>query len=58
VAPTYLLTKDLTWIVTGFIIQGFFGGALQAIAPCYLAEPARGTARGLITPFSSRGVDS
>ena len=38
VAPAYLLTNDLTWITTGFIIQGFFGGALQATCPSYLTE--------------------
>jgi MFS transporter, SHS family, lactate transporter len=38
VAPAYLLTNDPTWIMTGFVIQGVFGGALQAIAPSYLTE--------------------
>jgi SHS family lactate transporter-like MFS transporter len=57
VAPTYLLAKDLTWIVTGFIIQGLFGGALQAIAPCYLAErfptEVRSTASGFCYHFGA-----
>jgi SHS family lactate transporter-like MFS transporter len=33
VAPAYLLTDDLTWIFLGFIIQGFFGGALPCLNP-------------------------
>jgi SHS family lactate transporter-like MFS transporter len=38
VAPAYLLTNDLTWIITGFVIQGFFGGALSNLTPSYLTE--------------------
>jgi MFS transporter, SHS family, lactate transporter len=38
VAPTYLLTNDLTWIIAGFVIQGFFGGAAQSLNPSYLTE--------------------
>ena len=36
VAPTYLLTNDLNWIITGFVIQGFFGVPCQT--PSYLTE--------------------
>jgi MFS transporter, SHS family, lactate transporter len=38
VAPAYLLTNDLNWIITGFIIQGFFGGAISGQTPSYLTE--------------------
>jgi SHS family lactate transporter-like MFS transporter len=38
VAPTYLLTGDLTWIVAGFVIQGFFGGTIPALGPPYMTE--------------------
>ena len=38
VAPAYLLTNDLNWIIVGFIIQGCFGGSLPALAPSYLTE--------------------
>jgi SHS family lactate transporter-like MFS transporter len=38
VAPTYLLTTDITWIVVGFIIQGIFGGALPCLVPSYMTE--------------------
>ncbi len=58
VAPAYLLTNDLTWIIAGFIIQGaFFGGALPALAPCYLTErfptEVRGTAVGFCYHFGA-----
>jgi MFS transporter, SHS family, lactate transporter len=57
VAPAYLLTKDLTWIVTGFVIQGVFGGSLQAIAPSYLTErfptEVRTTASGFCYHFGA-----
>jgi MFS transporter, SHS family, lactate transporter len=57
VAPAYLLTKDLTWIVTGFVIQGVFGGGLQAIAPSYLTErfptEVRTTASGFCYHFGA-----
>jgi SHS family lactate transporter-like MFS transporter len=50
VAPAYLLTNDLTWIVAGFVVQGFFGGTLPALAPSYLTErfptEVRGTGSG------------
>jgi SHS family lactate transporter-like MFS transporter len=38
VAPVYLLTSDLTWIVLGFVVQGAFGGSIYAQNPSYLAE--------------------
>jgi SHS family lactate transporter-like MFS transporter len=39
VAPAYLLTNDLTWIIVGFVIQGgFFGGTLPTLAAVYLTE--------------------
>jgi MFS transporter, SHS family, lactate transporter len=51
VAPAYLLTSDLNWIIVGFIIQGIFGGALPLMTPAYLTErfptEVRTTATGL-----------
>jgi SHS family lactate transporter-like MFS transporter len=38
VAPVYLLTDDLIWIVVGFSIQGLFGAALHCLSPSYLTE--------------------
>jgi SHS family lactate transporter-like MFS transporter len=39
VAPAYLLTNDLTWIIAGFVIQGgFFGGTLPNLGAVYLTE--------------------
>jgi SHS family lactate transporter-like MFS transporter len=39
VAPAYLLTNDVNWVVVGFVIQsGFFPDAGVALAPCYLTE--------------------
>jgi SHS family lactate transporter-like MFS transporter len=50
VAPIYLLTNDLTWIIAGFVIQGFFGGTVPALTPAYLTErfptEVRSTASG------------
>jgi SHS family lactate transporter-like MFS transporter len=50
VAPAYLLTDDLNWIITGFIIQGLFGGAVPALTPTYMTErfptEVRATASG------------
>jgi len=55
VAPAYLLTGDLTWIMAGFIIQGFFGGAAPALTPTYLTErfptEVRTTASGFCYHF-------
>jgi SHS family lactate transporter-like MFS transporter len=58
VAPAYLLTSDLNWIIAGFVIQGgLFGGNLPALAPCYLAErfptKVRGTAIGFCYHFGA-----
>lgn len=58
VAPAYLLSNDLTWIITGFVIQGgLFGGNLPALAPCYLTErfptEVRGTASGFCYHFGA-----
>jgi MFS transporter, SHS family, lactate transporter len=33
VAPLYLLTTDFAWIVTGFRLQGLFGGAIYSQLP-------------------------
>ena len=38
VAPVYLLTGDLTVILTGFVVQGFFGGSVPLLAPAYMTE--------------------
>jgi SHS family lactate transporter-like MFS transporter len=38
VAPAYLLTNDLSWIIAGFVIQGLFGGLLNCVTPSYLTE--------------------
>ncbi len=52
VVPLYLYTKDPFWIVTGFIIQGFFGGAIYGQNPSYLCErfptEVRATASGFV----------
>ena len=55
VAPVYLLTDDLTWIVVGFSIQGLFGPALSCLSPSYLTErfptEVRSTATGFCYHF-------
>jgi MFS transporter, SHS family, lactate transporter len=55
VAPVYLLTNDLSWIVGGFIVQGFFAGAVPLLAPSYLNErfptEVRSTASGFCYGF-------
>jgi SHS family lactate transporter-like MFS transporter len=38
VAPVYLLTGDLTVILAGFVVQGFFGGSVPLLAPAYMTE--------------------
>jgi SHS family lactate transporter-like MFS transporter len=38
IAPIYLLTHDVTTIIIGFAIQGFFGQAIYGQNPSYLAE--------------------
>ena len=55
IAPVYLLTNDLSWIIGGFIIQGFFAGAVPLLAPSYLNErfptEVRSTASGFCYGF-------
>jgi MFS transporter, SHS family, lactate transporter len=50
IAPMYLMTTDFTWIATGFLLQGAFGGALYSQLPSYLSErfptEVRATASG------------
>jgi MFS transporter, SHS family, lactate transporter len=57
VAPTYLLTEDVTWIMVGFVIQGSFGGALHVLNPTYLTErfptEVRSTASGFCYHFGA-----
>jgi SHS family lactate transporter-like MFS transporter len=57
VAPTYLLTDDMTWIMVGFVIQGSFGGALHVLNPTYLTErfptEVRSTASGFCYHFGA-----
>src|SRR5216684_3496011 len=52
VTPIYLYTKDPLWIVAGFIIQGFFAGAIYGQNPSYLCErfptEVRATASGFV----------
>jgi SHS family lactate transporter-like MFS transporter len=36
VAPAYLLTNDLNWIIIGFVIEGFF--AVSGQTPAYMTE--------------------
>jgi SHS family lactate transporter-like MFS transporter len=38
VAPAYLLTNDLNWIIAGVIVQGCFGATLPDMASAYLSE--------------------
>lgn len=38
VAPTYLLSRNITWIIVGFVVQGAFGGGIDGRNPSYLAE--------------------
>jgi MFS transporter, SHS family, lactate transporter len=38
VTPIYLLSSDPFWIITGFIIQGLFAGAIYSQNPAYLSE--------------------
>jgi len=38
VAPVYLLSQNITWIILGFVVQGAFGGAIYGQNPSYLAE--------------------
>lgn len=49
-APIYLLTRDISWIIIGFIVQGGVGGMLPLMSPSYLSErfptDVRATAMG------------
>jgi SHS family lactate transporter-like MFS transporter len=38
IAPLYLLSTDYTWVMTGFVVQGVFLGAIDSQNPSYLAE--------------------
>lgn len=38
IAPFYLLTTNLAWIVAAFILQGVFGGSVYSQQPTYLSE--------------------
>jgi SHS family lactate transporter-like MFS transporter len=38
ITPVYLLTTDYYWVTIGFIVQGFFLGAIYSQNPSYLAE--------------------
>ena len=50
IAPAYLLTRDVNWIIGGIIVQGGVGGTLPAMASAYLTErfptEVRSTAAG------------
>jgi MFS transporter, SHS family, lactate transporter len=52
VTPLYLWTQDPFWIITGFIIQGIFGGSIYGQNPSYLSErfptEVRATASGFV----------
>lgn len=52
VTPLYLYTKDPTWIIAGFVLQGFFAGAIYGQNPSYLCErfptEVRATASGFV----------
>jgi MFS transporter, SHS family, lactate transporter len=52
VTPLYLWTKDPFWIVSGFILQGVFGGSIYGQNPSYLSErfptEVRATASGFV----------
>ena len=50
IAPIYLLTTDLNWILVGFVLQGTCGSALASLSPAYMSErfptEVRSTASG------------
>jgi SHS family lactate transporter-like MFS transporter len=52
VTPLYLWTQDPFWIISGFIIQGVFGGSIYGQNPSYLSErfptEVRATASGFV----------
>jgi len=51
VAPIYLLAGDVSWIIAGFVIQGFFGGAIYGQNPSYLTERFPTEVRGTASAF-------
>jgi SHS family lactate transporter-like MFS transporter len=50
-APAYLLTTDLNWILLGFVLQGPCGSSLPCLSPAYMSErfptEVRSTANGV-----------
>jgi SHS family lactate transporter-like MFS transporter len=52
VTPIYLWTKDPFWVISGFILQGIFGGSIYGQNPSYLSErfptEVRATASGFV----------
>jgi SHS family lactate transporter-like MFS transporter len=52
VTPLYLWTLDPFWIISGFILQGIFGGSIYGQNPSYLSErfptEVRATASGFV----------
>ena len=52
VTPLYLWTTDPFWIISGFILQGIFGGSIYGQNPSYLSErfptEVRATASGFV----------
>jgi len=50
VAPIYLLTRDFTWIATGFLMQAMFAGAIYQL-PSYLTERFPTEVRATATAF-------
>ena len=52
VTPMYLWTRDPLWIISGFILQGVFGGGIYSQNPSYLSErfptEVRATASGFV----------
>ena len=51
VTPLYLWTKDPTWIIGGFILQGAFGGSIYGQNPSYLSERYPTEVRGVASGF-------
>lgn len=52
ITPLYLMTRDPLWIISGFILQGVFGGSIYGQNPSYLSEryptEVRGAASGFV----------
>ncbi|MSP30115.1 MAG: hypothetical protein EXR09_06615 [Acetobacteraceae bacterium] len=38
ITPLYLMTKDPTLVVGGFVVQAMFGGSIYGQNPAYLSE--------------------